>query len=170
MNDEIYEARLWSKASRNEETGCLEWQAYVMPNGYATMSYYKKTTVAHRLALKFSGREIPEGMWVDHLCRNRRCINPDHLDIVTPRENTLRGVGPDILRKRRASVVECPQGHAYSPENTYTSKSGKRHCKTCAKSRHKARIKTPERKAIDFEQQRTRRIAKRRELEAARDK
>jgi hypothetical protein len=65
---------------------------------------------------------IPDGLHIDHLCRNRACCHPDHLEAVTPRENVRRGV--------RSQVTHCPKGHEYTPENTKV-KRGRRNCRAC---------------------------------------
>lgn len=76
---------------------------------------------------------IPEGLVIDHLCRNRGCVNPDHLEAVTQRENILRGEG---LAAANARKTHCPKGHPYSGENLYVvPSSGRRQCRICADAR-----------------------------------
>ncbi|MBY4212857.1 HNH endonuclease [Rhodococcus fascians] len=77
------------------------------------------------------------GLQIDHLCRNRRCVNPDHLEAVTPQVNTLRSTAITAVH---AVKTHCPQGHQYSVENTYVSSRGGRHCRICrneASRRHR---------------------------------
>lgn len=93
---------------------------------------------AHRYAYEHFIGPIPEGLQVDHLCRVRNCVNPDHLEAVTCRENVLRGDG---VAAANARATHCPQGHAYDEANTYTWTNGGRHCRACA------RIKTREQRA-----------------------
>lgn len=111
-------------------SGCWEWLGARMPNGYGYifMGVLGRQYV-HRFSVKWSGREIPKGMQVDHLCRNRGCANPLHLDVVTPKVNSHRGGSPWAMKARKQV---CPQGHRYTPENTITKKNGCRTCKTCA--------------------------------------
>lgn len=128
-------------------SGCLIWIAAVSDRGYGLFSLAGKMLPAHRFShMAFVG-EIPDGYQVDHLCRRRRCVEPMHLQAVTPRINTMRGMGPTA---RNATAEKCPQGHPYSDENTYRHR-GKRYCRICQRERRrerdKARVLTPEQKA-----------------------
>ncbi len=71
---------------------------------------------------------VLDGKMLDHLCRNRACVNPDHLEPVTPKVNTLRGAGPTAIN---ASRTFCTYGHEFTPENTLVKKDGNRGCRTC---------------------------------------
>lgn len=89
----------------------------------------------HRLKFEeWSGKPIPDGMTLDHLCRNRACCNPHHLEVVSLRENLLRGVGPSAMNARKTT---CPSGHEYSESNTYHKKNGSRQCKACQRKHAK---------------------------------
>lgn len=101
---------------------CWVWKGYISPNGYSHM---------HRKSYKVFIGEIPDGQDIDHLCRNRACVNPDHLEAVTRRENIIRGVMP-LIRKNKKS---CPQGHRYEKNNTYITSQGFRQCRTCSNQR-----------------------------------
>lgn len=83
---------------------------------------------AHRLVYEALVGEIPEGLVLDHLCITPRCINPEHLEPVTNRVNTLRGVG---ITAQQVRAVCCKNGHAWTPDNTYYRKTGGRRCKAC---------------------------------------
>jgi hypothetical protein len=83
---------------------------------------------AHRAAWELLVGPIPEGLQIDHLCRVRNCVNPDHLEPVTPRENFLRGEG---VSGKNARKTHCPQGHPYDEQNTYRTPTGGRQCLTC---------------------------------------
>ena len=86
-----------------------------------------KVVRVHRWMWQARNGDIPSGLMPDHLCRKRNCCNPSHLEIVTSRVNTFRGIGVAVVN---AQKVSCPQGHFYSPENTLTY-SGRRRCHEC---------------------------------------
>lgn len=115
---------------------CWLWCAATMVNGYAVMGIERRTFLAHRVSyLLFKGDLGPEQ--VDHLCRNRSCVNPAHLERVSQQENIRRGNGGAHNRVK----TKCPQGHPYTPDNTYTYTvrgSPHRQCKICSKKRSKA--------------------------------
>lgn len=97
------------------------------------------TERAHRVVYELMVGPIPEGMILDHLCRNRWCVRPDHLEPVTHRTNIFRGEG---LAPANAAKTHCPQGHEYSPENTYAYNDGRvRMCRRCAIDRTVTRRK-----------------------------
>lgn len=107
---------------------CWEWEGHVQPDGYGTFAIMSKKVPAHRISyLEFVG-EIPEGLVLDHLCRNRRCVNPNHLEAVTQQVNLMRGQTMNVLNKDK---THCPKGHEYTDDNTYVRKNGWRDCKTC---------------------------------------
>lgn len=92
------------------------------------MRVNKRGQQAHRVAYELFVAEIPEGFDLDHLCRNRGCVNPDHLEPVTRRENLLRG---ETIPARNARITHCPQGHPYDAENTRIRPCGRRRCAAC---------------------------------------
>jgi hypothetical protein len=116
------------------DSGCLEWIAGTAGNGYGhfhttqTPDEKARDVYAHRWSYEHHLGPIPEGLHIDHLCRNTRCVNPDHLEAVTQRVNTLRGTAPTAIN---AAKTHCPQRHGYTAENTYTDREGYRHCRTC---------------------------------------
>lgn len=131
--------RFWAKtqiADHGFGTPCLIWTGFVMPNGYGRCYLpwepQGATVYAHRAVVEAATGPIPDGMQVDHLCRNRRCVNLTHLEIVTPGQNTLRGQAPSILAKH---ANRCHNGHELTEENTYRRKNGTRMCKTCHRDR-----------------------------------
>jgi hypothetical protein len=83
---------------------------------------------AHRVIWEMTHGPIPSGLEVDHLCRNRACVNPRHMALVPHRENTLRGMAPTAINARK---THCPAGHPYDGENTYMAPDGWRQCMTC---------------------------------------
>ena len=96
----------------------------------------RKTGRVHRVWWLAHGREIPEGMQLDHLCRNRACVRLDHLEVVTARENILRGQGQAARNKRK---THCQRGHPFDAENTYIHPtSGRRICRICRRDSKQA--------------------------------
>lgn len=136
--------RLLAKAIINWETGCWEWSAHRQSNGYGKIreaGQGSKKLFVHRVSYEMFVGPIPAGFQIDHLCRVRHCLNPAHLEAVTPRVNTLRG---ETITAVNAAKTHCPQGHEYTPENTYMAADGKRSCRGCwpaMKARAKARRK-----------------------------
>ena len=129
-------ARLLAKAIINPETGCWEWTANRSQDGYGRIKVSGRKVKAHRVSYELTYGPIPEGLTIDHLCRVRHCINPAHLEVVTNRENILRG---HAFTAVNAAKTHCPQGHEYTPENTYISPKGYRKCRACETSRLAAR-------------------------------
>lgn len=111
-----------------DDNGCWLWTKAKNPDGYGKISVGNKSRSAHRVVYETLRGEIPAGFQIDHLCRVRHCVNPDHLEPVTPRENTLRG---DTPAAHNAAKTFCPHGHPYSEENTYRGTDGLRRCITC---------------------------------------
>ncbi len=110
------------------DDGCWEWQLSLDKDGYGKIHHAKVATRAHRAAyIAFVG-PIPDGLETDHLCRVRHCCNPAHMEVVTHRENTLRGTSPSALCARK---THCPKGHAYDPQNTRLDDRNRRNCRAC---------------------------------------
>lgn len=119
--------------------GCWKWLGNMnLGLGYGMVQHpqRRRNVPAHRWAYELFVGPIPDGLHVDHLCRNRRCVNPLHLEAVTQRENTLRGMGIAAINARK---THCPKGHEYTPENTYLQGPLKRNrvCKTCVRERQR---------------------------------
>jgi hypothetical protein len=104
------------------------WLGALRGGGYGQFRLGARMVQAHRVACTLAHGAIPDGMVVDHLCRVRHCVAPDHLEIVTPRENTLRGV---TIPAAHAVKTHCPQGHPYDDVNTYVRPTGVRACRAC---------------------------------------
>lgn len=120
------------QACFEEINGCWVWQGYTKGRmGYASISVKNRDRFAHRISYELANGAVPDGLVLDHLCRNVLCVNPDHLEPVTNKENILRGSG---ITARSAKKTHCPAGHPYTDENTARSR-GRRICKTCAKER-----------------------------------
>jgi len=117
-------------------TGCWEWTGRIHPStGYGYLDILQVPRRAHRLMYEELVGPIPNGLDLDHLCRVRCCVNPDHLEPVTRGENTRRGLAGAQTAKRMAAISHCPQGHPYDETNTYVGvqKSGhvNRRCRAC---------------------------------------
>lgn len=104
--------------SRSGRDSCWEWSGSKMPTGYGSFYLDGASTTAHRAAYILCVGPIPSKHVVDHLCRNPGCVNPDHLEAVTNRENTLRGDAGDVHRSGR-----CRRGHRLTPDNVYVRPS-----------------------------------------------
>lgn len=113
--------------------GCWEWQGALLKGGYGTIALTRtgRVTTAHRFAYSRFVAEPVKGMHIDHLCRNRRCVNPAHLEMVTAQENILRGEG---IPAQNAKKTHCKRGHALTPENIYAGWKY-RTCKICMRKK-----------------------------------
>jgi hypothetical protein len=120
--------RFWGKVKPYGT--CLLWTGMKNHEGYGRVTVLGKRLAAHIFAYATSCGEIPPGMQIDHLCRNPLCVNPDHLEVVTPAENKRRGVLPFIDRAR-ATNLRCIRGHLLVAENLYLYRGKYRVCKTC---------------------------------------
>lgn len=108
--------------------GCWEWQGKTTRGyAYTRNPFNMKNTRVHRLTYETFRQEIPEGLVIDHLCRNRKCLNPDHLEAVTLVENVMRG---ESQHAKNARKTHCKHGHEFTTENIYSWR-GKRMCREC---------------------------------------
>jgi len=116
------------------ESGCWLWEGNCNPKGYGRFMSGRKTFMAHRFVYELLKGTIPEGLQLDHLCRVHCCVNPAHLEPVTGRINTLRGIEFAAVN---AAKTSCPQGHPYTPDNIKKCYPQRRNCLTCRREQHK---------------------------------
>lgn len=135
--------RLWSKVNKDgpvpphrPDLGpCWLWTAGKTGQGYGAFRAGLALARAHRFVYELLVGPIPDGLELDHLCRVHSCVNPDHLELVTHRVNTLRGLAPTALNAKK---THCPQGHPYGEENTRWWR-GHRICRACHRARQRVR-------------------------------
>ena len=125
--DYVASTRFWSMVDE-VETGCWLWRGNIGSHGYGSFLVAGEQFKAHRLSWFLTTGAWPEQS-LDHLCRVRSCVNPDHLEDVDHRTNVMRGVSPFA---RNAAKTHCPQGHPFSQENTLiVNRGASRKCRTC---------------------------------------
>lgn len=122
------DVRFWRKVVKTDT--CWLWVAGKNSDGYGTFWDGLRQTRAHRWAYEAVKGAIPNDLHLDHLCRVRHCVNPDHLDPVTNAENARRGEAGLHMQAKAEQRTHCPHGHPWTAENTRLYR-GARHCKTC---------------------------------------
>jgi hypothetical protein len=142
-----FEDRFWRKVLKRGADECWPWTGSAGGTGGAPYGRVKlprnggesRQVQAHRVAYELCVGPIPEGLQLDHLCKNTLCVNPAHLEAVTAQENTLRGSG---ITAREAELTHCPKGHPYDAENTARwGRHGKpawRNCRICQRESKRA--------------------------------
>ena len=119
--------------------GCWEWVGARVPDGYGQLWDGSRLVSAHRWSYEFHVGDVPDGLQLDHLCRNRWCVNPWHLEPVTSGENTRRGRTDLMGAAHQLAKTHCPAGHPYDEANTYVAPRGDRQCRTCMYLRNRSR-------------------------------
>lgn len=129
MNDKTRLKKVLLKTI-TDKNGCINFTG-MSKGGYGRINRYHKPVYAHRFVYEQLVGKIPKGLVIDHLCRNRKCINIKHLEPVTDKINILRGTSPPAMK---AQQTHCKNGHEFTPENTYIHPKGKhRRCLICSK-------------------------------------
>lgn len=136
MLNEI-EERFWNKVDKQEF--CWIWTAYKDEKGYGIFQY-QGSKKAHRVSYELIKGEIPQDMMLDHLCKNKSCVNPAHLEVVSSRTNSLRA--KNTIAYLNADKSHCPNGHPFLADNLIISKNGyngARRCRKCKNEQERAR-------------------------------
>lgn len=132
--------RFWDQVEvADHPSGCWMWNGCFSKYGYGRFTLGSKLdgsfheVAAHRFSYEEEFGPVPDGLVLDHLCREKACVNPMHLEAVSMAENTRRGLADN------ASKTECLRGHRYDQQNTYFDKSGSRACRACRNARARER-------------------------------
>lgn len=121
--------RIWRRIEV-AESGCWNWLGYISATGYGNVHFDGRDLRIHRVVYEALVGPIPTDLVIDHLCRNRGCCNPQHLEAVTFTENVRRGAP--------AQKTRCVNGHPYDEKNTYRRPNGQRDCRACIRARQRA--------------------------------
>lgn len=128
-------AMIEARSIPEPNTGCWLWLMAICADGYGRISIERRSRLAHRASWEAHRGVIPTGLVIDHVCRNRACVNPDHLRVTTIGDNVRCGDGPTGQHLR---ATRCIRGHAFDSENTYRyASTGWRMCRTCQRERYK---------------------------------
>jgi len=132
MSDQILEC-FWDKVEV-QPNGCWNWSGVQDNHGYGIFSILSKSMKAHRFTYEINKGKIPNGLELDHLCRNTSCVNPEHLEAVTHKENIMRGSG---IGAKNATKIYCPKGHELKEPNLvkWYLIRGWRKCRICDNKR-----------------------------------
>jgi hypothetical protein len=113
---------------------CWEWKGQIHKGtGYGRFRANWVNWLAHRFSYIFYKGNIPEGLIIHHICQNKKCVNPEHLEIVTLREHTFK---KGSFAYKNHNAIYCIRGHSFTNENTYLTPDGRRQCKICMRLRN----------------------------------
>jgi len=127
------------RRTQENKNGCWEWTGYKDPAGYGQIGTPSGVKLVHRVSYEYYVGKIPDGLQIDHLCRNRPCVNPEHLEPVTAKENVGRGMAGRVRTLLAAQQTHCKWGHEFTKSNTYICRKGIRNCRRCHKRRERER-------------------------------
>lgn len=130
LTDEQRVAAFWNKVEKTAT--CWLWRGHIGRLGYGVFSMYRKLAKAHRVSYEWAKGPIGEGLEIDHLCRVRHCVNPEHLEAVTHSTNMRRSLSPPGFH---AAKTHCLRGHPFDETNTYLGSKGERFCRKCGIAR-----------------------------------
>ena len=128
----LTEERIFSRVTRIAN-GCWEWQGMVSDRGYALMKIGGKEVKVHQVAYRLFIGEIPAGLELHHRCENKRCVNPEHLDLLSRLEHLE--MHPNNVTLLNRAKTHCEHGHAFTPGNTILRRNGGRDCRECNRQR-----------------------------------
>jgi hypothetical protein len=127
-----FEERFWAKVCPEPNSGCWIWMGGLGGGDYGAFYLDGRNVTAHRLSYEMHKGKIADGLVLDHLCRIRCCVNPDHLEAVTQKDNVGRGILAETQRATRNSLTHCKHGHFFSEENSLFDSRGRRRCRVCS--------------------------------------
>lgn len=138
--------RIMRRVIKHADSGCWEWVGATTQGGYAHIlegGRGSENLTVHRYLFELRFGKVPNELDLDHLCHNRQCVNPEHLEPVTRSENLRRGDNAKVRREFGMSRTHCAHGHELSPDNVLFVRKYKRACRTCNRERMRIRRGTP---------------------------